>query len=59
MRDRDWHFRRIDYILVRCGRHDGPTLPIVACARIFAQPIDGVWASDHFGVMAELAVPPR
>jgi endonuclease/exonuclease/phosphatase family metal-dependent hydrolase len=45
--------RRIDYILVRCtGR--GPTLDIATCSRIFDQPVDGVWASDHFGVIAEL-----
>ena len=55
--DRDWPFRRIDYIFVRCGDHGGPTLDIAACARIFDQPVDGVWASDHFGVVAELAVP--
>jgi endonuclease/exonuclease/phosphatase family metal-dependent hydrolase len=47
--------RRIDYILVRCGRH-GPTLRIASCERVFAEPSDGVWASDHFGVTAELAV---
>jgi endonuclease/exonuclease/phosphatase family metal-dependent hydrolase len=48
--------RRIDYLLVRCGHH-GPTLDVVACERIFDQPVDGVWASDHFGVMADLEVP--
>ncbi len=48
--------RRIDYILVRCIEH-GPTLEVSACARIFAEPVDGVWASDHFGVVADLAVP--
>jgi endonuclease/exonuclease/phosphatase family metal-dependent hydrolase len=56
MADRDWPFRRIDYILVRCGDHDGPTLPIVACQRIFDEPINGVWASDHFGVLATFGV---
>jgi endonuclease/exonuclease/phosphatase family metal-dependent hydrolase len=48
--------RRIDYILVRCGAH-GPTLAISACERIFDQPVDGVWASDHFGVAAQLHQP--
>jgi endonuclease/exonuclease/phosphatase family metal-dependent hydrolase len=54
----DWALelgRRIDYILVRCVEH-GPTLDVSACARIFDEPIDGVWASDHFGVVADLAV---
>ena len=50
--------RRIDYIFVRCDEH-GPTLDIRACARLFDQPVDGVWASDHFGVVADLAVPMR
>jgi endonuclease/exonuclease/phosphatase family metal-dependent hydrolase len=53
----DWPFRRIDYILVRCGEHEGPTLDIARCDRIFLEPVDGVWASDHFGVMADLEVP--
>jgi endonuclease/exonuclease/phosphatase family metal-dependent hydrolase len=51
----DWPFRRIDYIFVRCADY-GPTLEISSCARIFDEPIDGVWASDHFGVVADLAL---
>lgn len=50
--------RRIDYIFVRCDDR-GPTLHIEACARLFDEPVDGVWASDHFGVVADLAVPTR
>jgi endonuclease/exonuclease/phosphatase family metal-dependent hydrolase len=53
--DPDWPFRQIDHILVRCGRHGGPTLAIEGCERIFDRPVDGVWGSDHFGVMADLA----
>jgi endonuclease/exonuclease/phosphatase family metal-dependent hydrolase len=49
--------RRIDYVLVRCAGH-GPSLDITACARTFDQPVDGVWGSDHFGVVADLAVAP-
>lgn len=56
--DWDWPYRRIDYIFVRCGEHGGPTLAITACERIFDQPVDGIWASDHFGVMADLDLPP-
>jgi endonuclease/exonuclease/phosphatase family metal-dependent hydrolase len=44
--------RRIDYVMVRCG-HRGPTLEVVSCERIFDEPADGVWASDHFGVVAD------
>jgi endonuclease/exonuclease/phosphatase family metal-dependent hydrolase len=48
--------RRIDHIMVRC-RHHGPTLDVVACERLFDRPAGGVWASDHFGVVADLDVP--
>jgi endonuclease/exonuclease/phosphatase family metal-dependent hydrolase len=47
--------RRIDHIMVRCGHH-GPTLDVAACALLFDEEVDGVWASDHFGVMADLVV---
>jgi endonuclease/exonuclease/phosphatase family metal-dependent hydrolase len=57
--DWDWPFRRLDYLFVRCGEHGGPTLEIVACERIFDRPVDGVWASDHFGVYADLEIPAR
>jgi endonuclease/exonuclease/phosphatase family metal-dependent hydrolase len=48
--------RRIDYIFVRCDE-SGPTLEIVSCALAFAEPVDGVWPSDHFGVVADLGAP--
>ncbi|QNI36021.1 hypothetical protein H7846_13575 [Edaphobacter sp. 4G125] len=54
---RDWPFRRIDYIFVRFGAHGGQALDIVQCARIFDKPINGVWASDHFGLVADFAMP--
>ena len=57
MVDWDWPFKRIDYLLVRCGLHGGPTLRIASCQRIFDQPVNGAWASDHFGVMADLVMP--
>ncbi|HET7338579.1 MAG TPA: endonuclease/exonuclease/phosphatase family protein, partial [Candidatus Dormibacteraeota bacterium] len=52
--DADWPFGRIDYILVRCGVHGGPTMRINRCERWLDQPVAGVWASDHFGVVADL-----
>jgi endonuclease/exonuclease/phosphatase family metal-dependent hydrolase len=54
--DWDWPFRRIDYILVRCGLHGGPTLRIADCRRVF----DGAdtTAGDHYGVVADLRLPP-
>ncbi|MGY1696436.1 endonuclease/exonuclease/phosphatase family protein [Geodermatophilus sp. SYSU D00814] len=48
--------RRIDHVLVRAGVH-GPTLQVVSCARVLDEPVGGVWASDHFGVVADLALP--
>jgi exonuclease III len=48
--------RRIDYVMVRCGVH-GPTLEVAGCELAFDQPVGGVWASDHFGVVADLRVP--
>lgn len=50
--------RRIDYVLVR-GRPQGPTLQVRACERVLVEPIGGVQASDHYGVLAELVVPQR
>ena len=50
--------RRIDYLLIRCGDH-GPSLRIADCRRVFDQPVDGVMASDHYGVLADLEPPRR
>ncbi len=47
--------RRIDYVFIRCDDY-GPTLDVRGCERLFDRPRDGVWASDHFGVVAELGV---
>ena len=44
--------RRIDYVMVRCGPY-GPTLDVLSCERIFDEPVDRVWASDHIGVVAD------
>ncbi len=54
--DWDWPFRRIDYILVRCGGHGGPTLRVSRCERTFDTPATTV--SDHYGLVADLALPP-
>ena len=54
---RDWPFRRIDYIFVRFGSHGGRALDVASCRRVFDRPVDGVWASDHFGLVADLAAP--
>lgn len=48
--------RRIDHIVIRSGSN-GPLLDVADCRLVFDQPLDGVWASDHFGVLAELRRP--
>ncbi|MGY1795789.1 endonuclease/exonuclease/phosphatase family protein [Geodermatophilus sp. SYSU D00525] len=48
--------RRIDWVLVRSGAH-GPTLQVRSCARVLDEPVAGVWASDHSGVVADLDLP--
>ncbi len=45
--------RTIDYVLVRAGWR-GPTLDVADCRRVLQRPAGGVWASDHYGVMADL-----
>lgn len=47
--------RRIDYILVRGPDMKRRGKPLEARV-IYDEPEDGVWPSDHFGVMAELSV---
>lgn len=39
---------RIDYIFV------SPQAEVVAAERIGTEPVDGVWLSDHFGVLADV-----
>jgi endonuclease/exonuclease/phosphatase family metal-dependent hydrolase len=41
---------------VRCDDH-GPVFHVAGCRRIFDQPVDGTWASDHFGLLADLTLP--
>jgi endonuclease/exonuclease/phosphatase family metal-dependent hydrolase len=48
---------RIDYVLVgfvQHGAHSGASCRITAASVAFDQPIDGLWPSDHFGVMVDV-----
>jgi endonuclease/exonuclease/phosphatase family metal-dependent hydrolase len=47
---------KIDHVLVRSGLH-GPSLRVADCRRVLDEPVDGVWASDHHGVLADLVLP--
>lgn len=44
----DWPFTQIDHVLVR------GEVTVVACERVHDSPRDGVWASDHYGLVADL-----
>ncbi|PZF80314.1 endonuclease/exonuclease/phosphatase family protein [Jiangella anatolica] len=48
--------RRIDYVLLRCLDRS-PPLTVDSCRRLFDEPVDGTWASDHFGVVCDLTTP--
>jgi endonuclease/exonuclease/phosphatase family metal-dependent hydrolase len=52
----DWPFRGIGHVLVRCGDSGGPTLVIRSCRRVFDQGFTR--ASDHYGLVVELSLPP-
>jgi endonuclease/exonuclease/phosphatase family metal-dependent hydrolase len=47
--------RRLDYIFV-AGPDDQLRGVPLSCALCFDEAVDGVWASDHFGVWAEIEV---
>jgi endonuclease/exonuclease/phosphatase family metal-dependent hydrolase len=47
-----------DYEIARHASRSADGVGAVAnCHRIFDQAVNGVWASDHFGVLADLRVP--
>ena len=46
--------RRIDYVFTGWRRNDGRGVPL-SCRVVGDEPVGGVWPSDHFGVLAELA----
>lgn len=50
---------RIDYVLVgyvQQGAHAGARCRVESAAVAFDQPVDGVWPTDHFGVLVEVEV---
>lgn len=44
------HRRRIDYVLT------GPAARVRSASLVGSRPVDGVWLSDHFGVLADVDV---
>ena len=43
--------RRIDYVFTGWRRNDGRGAPL-SCRVVGDEPVDGVWPSDHYGVLA-------
>jgi endonuclease/exonuclease/phosphatase family metal-dependent hydrolase len=51
------HRRRVDYIFVGSWHtHPHAHAYIRSATLAFDEPIDGIWASDHFGVVVDLDV---
>jgi endonuclease/exonuclease/phosphatase family metal-dependent hydrolase len=50
-----WPYRRIDHLLVRCGSTGMPPVDVVGCERVGVEAVGGVWASDHAGLVTDLA----
>jgi endonuclease/exonuclease/phosphatase family metal-dependent hydrolase len=51
------HHRRIDYVLVGGPQaHPRATCRVVDARLAFDEPVDGIWPSDHFGVVADLEI---
>jgi endonuclease/exonuclease/phosphatase family metal-dependent hydrolase len=51
------HRRRIDYVFTGSWHAHPKAHCQVRTARLaFDQPTDGVWASDHFGVLVDLEI---
>lgn len=49
------HRRRVDYVFVGSwDAHPKAVCEVRAAALAFDQPADGIWLSDHFGVVADL-----
>ena len=51
------HRRRIDYVFVGSWHaHPDAYCRIEAATLAFDQPTDGIWPSDHFGVVADVEI---
>lgn len=51
---RNWPYRQIDHLLVRSGPDGLAALQIEICSLVHDEPVDGVWASDHFGLFLDV-----
>jgi hypothetical protein len=49
------HHRRIDYVFIGSWHeHRSASCQVRSAAVAFDQPIDGVWASDHYGAVVDV-----
>lgn len=51
-----WPYRQIDHILIRCARDGRAAMLVERCDRVFDEPRSGIWASDHYGLAADLVL---
>ena len=51
---RGWPYRQIDHLLVRSAPDGLASLRVDSCSRVHDESSAGVWASDHFGIIADL-----
>ncbi|GGV36185.1 hypothetical protein GCM10010277_22490 [Streptomyces longisporoflavus] len=52
---RHGHRRRLDYIFVGSPHaHPDAFARVRSADLVFDKPVDGLWASDHYGVVADL-----
>jgi endonuclease/exonuclease/phosphatase family metal-dependent hydrolase len=51
------HRRRVDYVFVGSwDAHPNASCEVQAASLAFDVPVDGIWSSDHFGVVADLEI---
>ncbi len=51
-----WPYHQIDHVLVKTGRSGTSSFTVEACELVHTRPRDGVWASDHFGLVTDLRI---
>jgi hypothetical protein len=53
------HRRRLDYVLIGSWHaHPKARAEVIEARLVLDQPVDGVWASDHFGLLVDLECGP-
>ena len=51
------HRRRLDYVFTGSWHaHPKARAEVIEARLVLDQPVDGVWASDHFGLLVDLDI---